>query len=86
MLFFLICFIFPVNIFLLITLFIGDSLDLKPINTRKLRRRGNEPNESRSYPGEKRRKQGQATLTYLLDDNDISEDLKIINKTLKVKD
>jgi len=61
----------------------GDSLDLKPINTRKLRRRGNEPNESRSYPGEKRRKQGQATLTYLLDDNDISEDLKIINKTLK---
>jgi len=61
----------------------GDSLELKPINTRKLRRRGNEPNESRSYPGEKRRKQGQATLTYLLEDNDISEDLKIINKTLK---
>ena len=62
----------------------GDSLELKPINTRKLRRRGNEPNGSRSYPGEKRRKQGQATLTYLLDENDISEDLKIINKTLKV--
>eukprot|EP00088_Acartia_fossae_P070435 TRINITY_DN9437_c0_g1_i3.p1 TRINITY_DN9437_c0_g1~~TRINITY_DN9437_c0_g1_i3.p1 ORF type:complete len:325 (+),score=84.12 TRINITY_DN9437_c0_g1_i3:36-1010(+) len=61
----------------------GDSLELKPINTRKLRRRGNEPNDSRSYPGEKRRKQAQATLTYLLDDNDISEDLKIINKTLK---
>jgi len=61
----------------------GDSLELKPINTRKLRRRGNEPNESRNYAGEKRRKQAQATLTYLLDDGDISEDLKIINKTLK---
>jgi len=62
----------------------GDSMELKPINTRKLRRRGNEPTESRSYPGgEKRRKQPQATLTLMLDDSDINEDLKIINKTLK---
>ena len=29
----------------------GDSMELKPINTRKLRRRGNEPSETRSYPG-----------------------------------
>jgi hypothetical protein len=26
----------------------GDSMELKPINTRKLRRRGNEPTDSRS--------------------------------------
>ena len=61
----------------------GDSMELKPINTRKLRRRGNEPTEARTYPGDKRRKQTQATLTYLLDETDINEDLKIINKTLK---
>lgn len=61
----------------------GDSMELKPINTRKLRRRGNEPTESRSYPGDKRRKPPQATLTYLLEDSEISDDLKIINKTLK---
>jgi len=61
----------------------GDSMELKPINTRKLRRRGNEPTESRNYPSDKRRKQPQATLTYLLDEADINEDLKIINKTLK---
>ena len=29
----------------------GDSMELKPINTRKLRRRGNEPTDTRSYPG-----------------------------------
>jgi len=61
----------------------GDSMELKPINTRKLRRRGNEPSETRSYPGDKRRKQPQTTLTYLLDDSEINDDLKIINKTLK---
>jgi hypothetical protein len=36
----------------------------------------------RSYPGEKRRKQTQATLTYLLEETDINDDLRIINKTL----
>jgi hypothetical protein len=36
----------------------------------------------RSYPGEKRRKQTQATLTYLLEEADINDDLRIINKTL----
>jgi len=61
----------------------GDSMELKPINKRILRRRGNEPSETRSYPGDKRRKQPQATLTYLLDDSDVNDDLKIINKTLK---
>ena len=42
----------------------GDSMELKPINTRKLRRRGNEPTETRSYPGEKRRKQPQVKLEF----------------------
>jgi hypothetical protein len=36
----------------------------------------------RSYPGEKRRKQTQATLTFLLEEADINDDLRIINKTL----
>jgi len=63
----------------------GDSMELKPISTRKLRRRANEPSDRNGFrygPGEKRRKQVQATMSYLLDDKDVEEDLKIINKTL----
>jgi len=63
----------------------GDSMELKPISTRKLRRRANEPSERNGFrygPGEKRRKQVQATMAYLLEDKDVEEDLKIINKTL----
>lgn len=60
----------------------GDSMELKPISTRKLRRRANEPTGSSSYgPGEKRRKPTQlSAMTYLLDESDVLDDLKIINK------
>merc|ERR1712156_778063 len=64
----------------------GDSMELKPITTRKLRRRANEPSAasdgSGNYGGnEKRRKPMQmSSMTYMLEDNDIIEDLKIINK------
>ena len=60
----------------------GDSMELKHIPPRKLRRRANEPANNGSYGlGEKRRKPVQATLTYLLDENAVFEDLKIINKS-----
>merc|ERR1711976_354639 len=64
----------------------GDSMEMKPITTRKLRRRANEPSAANegtgSYGGsEKRRKPMQlSSLTYLLDDSDVIDDLKIINK------
>ena len=63
----------------------GDSLELKPVTTRKLRRRAND-GLGNSLCGngykEKRRKQAPPTLKHLLDDKDIDDDLKIINKTL----
>ena len=63
----------------------GDSLELKLIPPRKLRRRANEPANNGGYgQTEKRRKNGQATLTYLLDDKDVFEDLRIINKSKTV--
>lgn len=60
----------------------GDSMELKPITTRKLRRRANEPSGSGNYgPGEKRRKPMQmSSMTYLLEDTEVLDDLKIINK------
>lgn len=63
----------------------GDSMELKPISTRKLRRRANEPSVfagSTGYGnGEKRRKPTQlSSMTYLLEETDIIDDLKIINK------
>ena len=65
----------------------GDSLELKPVTTRKLRRRANE-GLGNSLCGngykEKRRKQAPPTLKTLLDDKDIEDDLKIINKTLSL--
>lgn len=54
----------------------GDSMDVKPVTTRKLRRR---PNDPIPMP-EKRRKTSPAQLNYLLDENEILEDLKILNK------
>ncbi|XP_064620076.1 sin3 histone deacetylase corepressor complex component SDS3-like [Lineus longissimus] len=53
-----------------------DSMDVKPITTRKLRRR---PNDPVPMP-EKRRKASPAQLNYALDEMEILEDLKIINK------
>lgn len=59
----------------------GDCIETKPLPTRKLRRRANEPPGQTGYVlGEKRRKPVQATLIYLLNEEDIFEDLKIINK------
>lgn len=56
--------------------FTGDSMEVKPVTTRKLRRR---PNDPVPLP-EKRRKTSPAQLNYLLDDNQIMDDLKILNK------
>lgn len=63
----------------------GDSMELKPVITRKLRRRANEPTNGNGYrygPGEKRRKLQPGGLNYLLDDKEVEDDLRIINKTL----
>jgi len=69
----------------------GDSLELKPVTTRKLRRRANDGlgntlcgSGFKYGPGEKRRKQAPPTLKCLLEDKDIEDDLKIINKTLSL--
>uniref|UniRef100_A0AAZ3Q9H9 Sin3 histone deacetylase corepressor complex component SDS3 n=1 Tax=Oncorhynchus tshawytscha TaxID=74940 RepID=A0AAZ3Q9H9_ONCTS len=53
----------------------GDSMEVKPIMTRKLRRR---PNDPVPIP-DKRRK----PLNYLLTDEQIMEDLRTLNKQLK---
>lgn len=52
----------------------GDSMEVKPVTTRKLRRR---PNDPIPQP-EKRRKPALQTLNYLLQDDDIDADLKLI--------
>jgi len=54
----------------------GDSMEVKTITTRKLRRR---PNDPTPVP-EKRRKPSPAQLNYCLEEDEIMEDLKIINK------
>ncbi|KAG5900095.1 hypothetical protein JTB14_016064 [Gonioctena quinquepunctata] len=54
----------------------GDSMEVKPVMTRKLRRR---PNDPIPLP-EKRRKAPTAQITYLLDEKEIENDLRIINK------
>ncbi|XP_041348987.1 sin3 histone deacetylase corepressor complex component SDS3-like isoform X2 [Gigantopelta aegis] len=53
-----------------------DFMEVKPINTRKLRRR---PNEPMPLP-EKRRKPSPAQVNFVLDENEINDDLRIINK------
>ncbi|XP_062600232.1 sin3 histone deacetylase corepressor complex component SDS3-like [Saccostrea cucullata] len=55
---------------------LSDSMEIKPVTTRKLRRR---PNDPIPLP-EKRRKQTPAQLNLYLDEGDILEDLRIINK------
>lgn len=54
----------------------GDFMDVKPIMTRKLRRR---PNDPMPMP-EKRRKPSPAQLNFNLDETEISDDLRILNK------
>uniref|UniRef100_H3DDU9 SDS3 homolog, SIN3A corepressor complex component n=1 Tax=Tetraodon nigroviridis TaxID=99883 RepID=H3DDU9_TETNG len=53
-----------------------DSMEVKPIMTRKLRRR---PNDPVPIP-DKRRKPAPAQLNYLLTDDQIMEDLRTLNK------
>ncbi|KAK8406410.1 hypothetical protein O3P69_007232 [Scylla paramamosain] len=55
----------------------GDSMEYKPVSTRKLRRRGNEP----APIIEKRRKPVSTTLQLLLDEREMDDDLKLINKS-----
>ncbi|XP_025089217.1 sin3 histone deacetylase corepressor complex component SDS3-like isoform X2 [Pomacea canaliculata] len=54
----------------------GDFMEMKPIMTRKLRRR---PNDPMPMP-EKRRKPSPATLNFALDEAEIAEDMRILNK------
>nr|CAH7716370.1 unnamed protein product [Callosobruchus chinensis] len=54
----------------------GDSMEVKPVMTRKLRRR---PNDPMPLP-EKRRKAPTAQITYLLDEKEVENDLRLINK------
>lgn len=55
----------------------GDSTEMKPImTTRKLRRR---PNDPIPVP-EKRKKPPTAQITYLLEEKEVENDLKIINR------
>lgn len=54
----------------------GDSMEVKPVMTRKLRRR---PNDPVPVP-EKRRKPATAQIVYQLDEKEIENDLRIINK------
>jgi len=54
----------------------SDPTEVKPMSTRKLRRR---PNEPVPIP-EKRRKTPQSQITFLLDDKEIDEDLKSLLK------
>ncbi|KAL0122895.1 hypothetical protein PUN28_007523 [Cardiocondyla obscurior] len=55
----------------------GDSMEVKPVMTRKLRRRPNDPVPEKV---EKRRKPPPAQLNYILDEKDIELDLKAINR------
>lgn len=58
-----------------------EGFEPKPITTRKLRRRPNDP-----VPLPEKRKRGPpATLNHLLEDTDINEDLKTISKSLSSK-
>ncbi|EAT46783.1 AAEL002084-PA, partial [Aedes aegypti] len=54
----------------------GDSIDVKPTVTRKLRRR---PNEPLPVP-EKRRKPTTGQLVLLLDEKEVENDLKLISR------
>ncbi|XP_015607111.1 sin3 histone deacetylase corepressor complex component SDS3 isoform X1 [Cephus cinctus] len=55
----------------------GDSMEVKPVMTRKLRRRPNDPVPEKV---EKRRKPPPAQVNYLLDEKEIDSDLKAISR------
>ncbi|XP_019878768.1 sin3 histone deacetylase corepressor complex component SDS3 isoform X2 [Aethina tumida] len=54
----------------------GDSMEIKPVMTRKLRRRPNDP----APVQEKRRKAPTTQIIFTLDDKEIENDLKQINR------
>lgn len=56
----------------------GDSMEYKPVSTRKLRRRGNEPVP---LPEKRRKPVSTSSLQLLLDENEVDDDLKLINKS-----
>jgi len=60
----------------------GDSMEIKPVTTRKLRRRPNDPINVNSSAGssDKRRKLAPAQLAYLLDESEIIDDLRAITR------
>ncbi|XP_046458446.1 sin3 histone deacetylase corepressor complex component SDS3-like [Daphnia pulex] len=60
----------------------GDSMEIKAPTTRKLRRRPNDPVNVNSSSGtsDKRRKLAPAQLAYLLDENDVVDDLRAIER------
>ncbi|XP_014216369.1 sin3 histone deacetylase corepressor complex component SDS3 [Copidosoma floridanum] len=55
----------------------GDAAEIKPVMTRKLRRRPNDPLPEKV---EKRRKPAPAQVNYLLDEKEIESDLKAISR------
>jgi len=57
----------------------GDTLEVKSVTTRKLRRRPNDPVQPMTS-SEKRRKVSPTQLNLLLDEGDIIEDLKILQR------
>lgn len=58
---------------------LSDCADPKPVTTRKLRRRPNEPVQS-TATSDKRRRTSPAQLNHQLEERDILEDLKVIQR------
>ncbi|CAL4098231.1 unnamed protein product, partial [Meganyctiphanes norvegica] len=56
----------------------GDSMEYKPVSTRKLRRRGNEP---MPVPEKRRKPVSTSSLQLLLDESEVDDDLRLINKS-----
>lgn len=57
----------------------GDSVEVKPAVTRKLRRRPNDP-----LPAPEKRRKTSPQINYMLDEEDIMDDLKALNKLVSL--
>lgn len=57
----------------------GDSVEVKPAVTRKLRRRPNDP-----LPAPEKRRKTSPQINYMLDEKEILEDLKALNKLVSL--
>ncbi|XP_068678845.1 sin3 histone deacetylase corepressor complex component SDS3-like isoform X2 [Montipora foliosa] len=57
----------------------GDSVEVKPAVTRKLRRRPNDP-----LPAPEKRRKTSPQINYMLDEDEIMEDLKALNKLVSL--